>query len=183
MKVVVAISVFCIVNTPLLAQAPAELAFGTRVRVRSVSTRGHLDRGIEGTLERRTGDTLWVRPTKGGELAAYSASDRQQLFVYSGRASSAGKGAAYGAGIGALAGAAIGLAAGEDCSGDEWLCFDRGTLALAGGVGLGLTGLIGGVIVGALSSHEVWRRAIPSRVTPIALGAPNRVTFGLAVRF
>lgn len=182
MRALVSLSMFCSASAPLMGQAPAELAEGARVRVRSVSTTGKLDRGIEGTLERRSGDTVWVRPTKGGELTAYSPSARQ-LFVYSGRASSAGRGALLGGGFGALAGAAIGFAAGRDCDGDEWLCFDRGTTALLGGAGLGLTGLVGGLIVGALSSHEVWRRAIPSRITPIALGAPNGVTFGLAVRF
>jgi hypothetical protein len=183
MKTSVAFSLICLANAPLLAQAPAQLAEGARVRVRSMSGSGKLDRGIEGRVERFGGDTLWVRPTEGGALTAYLPSKRQQLFVYSGRASSVGKGAAYGAGFGALAGAAIGLAAGDDCSGDEWLCFDRGTLALAGGATLGVVGLVGGIVVGALSSHEVWRRATLSRVTPIALGSPHGLTFGLAVRF
>jgi len=183
MKAVVAIVAFCFGSAPLLAQGPAELALGTRVRVRPVSASGKLERGIEGRVERFAGDTLWVQPTEAGELTAYSASPRQALFVYGGRASLVGKGAAYGAGFGILAGAAIGLAAGSDCSSDEWLCFDRGTLALAGGIGLGLTGLVGGVIVGALSHHDVWRRAALSRVTPIALSSPNSMTFGLALHF
>jgi hypothetical protein len=183
MKAVVAIGIFCIASAPLLAQEPAELAVGTRVRVRSVTAPGKMNRGMEGRVERFGGDTLWVRPTKGGELTTYSPSDGQQLFVYSGRASSAGRGALLGAGAGALAGAAIGFAAGGDCGDEEWLCFDRGTTALLGGAGLGLTGLVGGLIVGALSSHEVWRRATLSRVTPIALGSPHGLTFGLAVRF
>lgn len=183
MKAVVAIGVFCIASAPLLAQEPAELALGTRVRVRPVSTSGKLKRGIEGRVERFAGDTLWVQPTEGGELTAYSASSRQALFVYGGRASSVGRGAAYGAGFGALAGAVIGLAAGSDCSGGEWLCFDRGTLALAGGATLGVVGLVGGIVVGALSSHEVWRRATLSRVTPIALGSPSGLTLGLTVHF
>lgn len=183
MKAVVAISAFCIASAPLLAQEPAELAVGTRVRVRSVSGSGKLDRGIEGRVERFGGDTLWVRPTEGGDLSTYSASPRQALFVYGGRASSAGRGALLGAGAGALAGAAIGFAAGGDCSDDEWICFDRGTTAFLAGAGLGLTGLLGGLIVGALSSHDVWRRANLSRVTPISLSTPNGMSFGLAVHF
>jgi hypothetical protein len=183
MRALVPLAMFCIASAPLLAQAPAELAEGTRLRVRSVSSSGRLNRGIEGTLERRAADTLWVRPTEGGELTAYTPSARQELFVYSGRASSAGRGALLGGGFGALAGAAIGFAAGRDCGADEWLCFDRGTTALLGGVGLGLTGLVGGLIIGALSSHEVWRPASPTRVTPIVLGSPSGVTFGLALRF
>ncbi|HEV8599572.1 MAG TPA: hypothetical protein VGQ69_09455 [Gemmatimonadales bacterium] len=110
-----AISIFCIASAPLPAQAPVELALGARVRVRTVKAPGKLDRGIEGRVEAFAGDTLWVRPTRGGELTPYPASARQALFVYQGRASSVGRGAAYGAGFGALAGVALGLAAGEDC--------------------------------------------------------------------
>ena len=54
----------------------------------------------------------------------------------------------YGAGAGAVTGLILGYAAGEDCSGDEWFCFDREELALGGAVILGLAGAGIGLVAG-----------------------------------
>ncbi len=83
-----------------------------------------------------------------------------------------------------MAGLVIGFAAGEDCSQADWLCFDRGTLALGMGVILGGAGRAGGLIVGSLTSHESWRPVswIPA---PRPLVAPTRegVRVGVSFRF
>ncbi len=61
-----------------------------------------------------------------------------------------------GALVGGLSGAALGAAFGGDCTG-QFLCYDRGTMALVLGVTGGVVGLVGGAIRGALRHIPVWQ--------------------------
>src|SRR6185295_100681 len=110
--------------------------------------------------------------------------DTRAVLFYNGRRSSLGRGALIGTGIGATLGAVIGLAGGEDCgSGGEFLCFDRGTLAVAGALTLGAGGLAIGAIAGAISSHEVWTERPTVRARPLVGLTPEGMRVGLGIRF
>jgi hypothetical protein len=176
--------VFCFVVPRLSAQSGAPPDSGQRVWVRSPKASGALDAGVKGTFEGMTSDSLRVRQAPGGPLVSVGLGPQTRLFVFTGRRSSLGRGAAIGGLGGVLAGAIIGFAGGEDCSGSDWLCFDRGTMALAGAVALGGVGLAGGLIVGALSSHDTWaptgwRANLHPLVTPVRQG----LGLGLSVAF
>jgi hypothetical protein len=174
----------CFLTPPVFAQTIVPPSPGQRVWVRSTKASGALDAGVKGTLEAVTGDSLRVRPTPAGPALSLAAGPQTRLFVFTGRRSSAGRGAAIGGVAGVLAGAIIGFAGGGDCYEDEFLCFDRGTLAAAGALTLGGVGLVGGLIVGALSSHETWARTGWSgAVRPVVLPSQRGVGLGLSLTF
>jgi hypothetical protein len=71
------------------------------------------------------------------------------------------RGLAIGLLTGVAVGAAIGYAGGEDCNPGGWVCFDRGTTAAGGAIGLGLVGLA----VGALAAPgEQWEATTTERL-------------------
>lgn len=175
---------FFLLNAPAFGQSTTPPSLGQRVWIRTPTTPGHFDAGIKGTFEGLQGDSLRIQPTAGGPAVMLAADSVHQVFVFTGRRSSLGHGALVGGGVGALAGALIGFAGGEDCSGGEWLCFDRGTLAAAGAIALGGVGLVGGALVGALSPHDTWRHAGTGRVLqPIIAPGSRGVRLGLSLAF
>lgn len=170
-------------SSGLAAQANPAADLERRIWVREMSSNGRYDRGVKGTLEGIAGDTLFIRPGTGSTFSVTPREGRQILF-YNGRRSSVGRGALIGTGVGVVTGAIIGFAGGEDCSGGEWLCFDRGTLAAAGALVVGATGLVAGIIVGAFSSHEVWVPADgPARARPVVGVTESGVRVGMSIRF
>jgi len=184
MRYLVLVLALCPLAGRTYGQTGVPLPVGQRVWVRTATASGRLDAGVKGTLEEVTRDSLRVRPPGAGPAVSVWMGAQTQVFVFTGRRSSAGRGAAIGGGVGVLAGAVMGFAGGEDCSRNEFLCFDRGSLAAAGAVALGGVGLIGGLIVGALSSHDTWAR-LESRAAVGPIVAPSRrgIGLGLSVSF
>jgi hypothetical protein len=115
-------------------------------------------RGLTGTILTEDEDSLTVAVNGRRQAVSLprSAVTRMEL---SRQRSRRGAGAIRGALAGALIGAVAGYAAGDDCSGDEWLCFPHEQMAVAGIVVLAPIG----AIVGALASPgEQWQE-VPSR--------------------
>jgi len=184
MRNLVPVFVLCLVAAPVHSQTAPPLSIGQRVWVRSPRASGGMNAGIKGTLEAVTGDSLLRLTGEQGQAVSVGLGAQSQLFIFAGRRSSAGHGAVIGGIAGALAGAVIGAVGGEDCSGDEYLCFNRGTTAVAGALVLGGIGVAGGLIVGALMPHDTWARATwsgPLRavVTPSSHG----IGLGLSLSF
>ena len=154
---------------------------GKLVWVRSPNTSGRLDAGVKGMLEGSAGDSLQLRLAGGDSAVSVGFGSQTQLYVFTGRRSSAGRGAAIGGGLGGLAGVVIGLAT-DACSG--WICFSRGELVAGGAVVLGGTGLVIGLIVGALSPHDVWARVASSQtVRPVITPTGHGVDLGFSFSF
>jgi len=135
--------------------AQDSVAVGDRVMVRVTSehvreARLRLqNRTLAGRLI-ATGDSLVVSAERDSIAIPRGAIER--LWV-STRTSRRGISAAKGAAIGLGGGFAIGMIAGEDCSDSDFICFDRGELALA----LGLAGAGIGALAGAAFGGEKWR--------------------------
>jgi hypothetical protein len=166
----------CLFATPVQPQVAPTLV-GQRVWVRSPQASGRLDAGVKGTLEGVTGDSLQVRLEGGGPAVSVGLDAQTQLFLFTGRRSSAGRGAAIGAGIGALGGVVLGI---TGCR-DELICDDPGAVVAAGAIFLGGIGAGIGLIVGALSHHDTWVRVGSSQtVRPVI--TPNGYGIGLGLR-
>jgi hypothetical protein len=170
------------VGGSLAAQSsPADL--DRRVWVRELGGNGTYSHGVKGTLERTSGDTLFVRPDNGAAAFAVPPRGGRKILFFNGRRSSVGQGLLIGTGVGVAAGAILGFAGGQDCSADEWLCFDRGTTAAMGGLLLGAGGLVVGMIAGSLSSHEVWTSEQPGRLRPLVGPTRRGIGVGMSVSF
>jgi len=157
----------------LSGQAVPPLAPGGRVRVRTLGETGLLDRGMEGTVERLSGDTLILRPKAGGSVQVFVAGEETQLFVFAGHRSRVARGAIIGGVAGLVAGGLVGAASGEVCEGPSSLCFDRQVVAWRAGLILGACGAVSGIIIGAFASHEAWARSarLPSVRPAVSVGA------------
>jgi hypothetical protein len=133
---------------------------GARVRVTVAANSGEKPRVVVGRLMAATESSVVVRRLNAevDETLAMSRVERMQVRVGADRKSSA----VYGALIGLFAGAVIGYSSGEDCTSEDWICFDRGETGVAGAaLGTGL-GAIVGYAVGAV---DRWSDvSIPSRV-------------------
>ena len=85
------------------------------------------------------------------------------LEVARGQRTQAGRGALVGLGVGALAGFVLGFAGGEDCTGQEFICFDRPSMGMIGAT-LGMpTGAVIGAVVGRFNKTDRWVRLAPGR--------------------
>jgi len=167
----------------LEAQGPRAGDLDSRVWVREATGNGKYSHGVKGTLEGTSGDTLFIRPGNGAAAVAVSPREGRRILYYNGRRSSVGRGLLIGGGVGVVAGAIIGFAGGEDCSGNEWLCFDRGTMAAMGALGMGAVGLAAGLIVGAMSPHEVWTTEQAAHVRPVVGPTARGMGVGVSIRF
>ncbi len=87
--------------------------------------------------------------------------------------------------IGALSGAAVGLASGDDEG--TFLAFSAEEKAAMGGVALGVTGAVVGLIVGLVRRPDTWSPALPKNldltVLPLVRDGGAGVQVGLTLRF
>jgi hypothetical protein len=103
---------------------------------------------------------------------------QSQLFLVTGRRSSAGKGALIGGLIGAGMGALIGFAGNSD----QGSFLDSGVYAVLGGAAFGGVGALTGLMFGALSSHDTWTRiGWKSAARPVISPSPHGVGLGLSL--
>jgi hypothetical protein len=171
---------------PLAGQSPEFDLLNKAVRVRTLDQTGRRVSEIKGIVTAQGGDSLMVR-TAAGSSARILLGSRTQVSVAGGRRASTGRGAAIGAGAGAATGALLGLATGKDhCSRtfSDLFCFEREELALFGAVGLGGLGLVGGLVIGALSTHETWVPvALSIPVRPVIQPSGGQWEFGIRVSF
>jgi F0F1-type ATP synthase membrane subunit c/vacuolar-type H+-ATPase subunit K len=150
---------FSALLTPLMAQEEPAVGLGSRVRVRTLSTAGLLDRGFEGTIERRAGDTLVLQPWSGGASRSFLTTSDAQLFVFAGKHSMLLRGAVIGTTAGLVAAGAVGMVAGKVCTTSDPLCPQRRQIYWQAGFVLGSCGLAAGLLIGALASHDDWTRS------------------------
>jgi len=87
------------------------------------------------------------------ETLAVALAGVTRLEVSTGRRRYALRGAGIGALIGVTSGAVAGYASGDDRG---WCCFSAGEKAVVYGVGLGISGLVIGSVVGALTVSDRW---------------------------
>ena len=135
------------------AQPEQPIATGARVRVTTVNSPS----AVIGELVAVNDSALLVRRHLDSSDVSIPRTLVHRLEVSRGttRGASARKGALIGLAIGGV----VGFAAGEDCSSEDFMCFDRGTTAAIGMMsGVSIGGLIGLVTGGA----ERWRdTAVP----------------------
>lgn len=184
-----------LVPAAAVAQTPS-VAPGTRVRV--TSTALHLDH-VEGLVQGVRGDTLAIvtpyrRMVLGRVVDDTATHDIplnavDGLQLSSGRVSNVGRGAGIGVLVGAGVGGLIGLAAMASTNGGDYFNFGPEAIPM-GMLGGGLTGLVAGSLIGAMSTHEVWQDvSVPSHSTAVTLHVGRgplggqSVGVGMAIRF
>jgi hypothetical protein len=136
---------------------------------------------ILGDLVAIDDETIVVQDSSGQDVAV-PAEQVTQMEVRR-QAGRRGKGALTGALTGLVAGAVVGVAAGEDCSGKDLICFDRGGTALV----LGAAGALVGAGIGALvAPGEKWevvdRKGVTLTMSPL-LGRHRTVGMLLKLDF
>lgn len=142
----------CLLALTARAQSDAAVAPGARVRL--TWSEGERSRRAIGELVAEDDGVLLLRPDRSPDTLRVPRSTLRSVEVSRGTAVMRGVG--RGVLIGGALGAVVGLALGEDCSDNEFLCFDRSDTALLGG----LVGAAAGAGVGALiGSHERWQSA------------------------
>ena len=158
---------------------------GDRVWVRSVNQYGApLDRGVKGWYVGTDDSGFRIRTSPHGPVDAIAVTPETRLYLYTGRKNAIGRGALIGGGMGVLLGAAVGFLGAEDCGSQEFLCFDRGSIAVAGAAAVGAVGLGVGAIIGALTTRELWSQAVlPGSARPQVWSGDGRIRFGLSVGF
>jgi len=170
----------CLLAVPAHGQSPLQLGVGQRIWVRSAVVPGTLDAGVQGTLEWVIGDSLHLRLFPGAQTVSVFVGPQTQLFLFNGRRSSAGKGALIGGLVGAGMGALIGFGGGND--GGSFL--SSGATAAMAGTLFGVVGAVGGLMLGALSSHDTWTRiGWKSPARPVFSPSPHGIRLGLSLPF
>lgn len=135
------------------AQAAAPPAAGSRIRFASApGTR------VIGRLVEWTADSIVLETPAGRRRYALGADTRVDLSV--GTRTQRGRGARIGALIGLAAGVTLGLASGSDDP-NQWFALTAGEKALGGGVLLGGTGALIGLLVGATHRVDRWEQVGP----------------------
>ena len=174
-----ALIVVTLVAAPLAAQMSPypTLPPGSRVRVHSAQG------PVIGAIRSVSDSAIVVAPAS-ARAVTIPWSSVNRLEISRGRSTNAWRGLGIGALGGAVTGVILGLAAGEDCGrSNSFVCFDRGSLALAGGVGFGVIGGVIGLVAGAFRTHENWHMiTAPGRVLRITV-APRGAGLGVSVSF
>lgn len=161
-----------------LAQAPAPVDVGSRVRVTAPSL--DLMEAV-GTVQQVSADGVLVQFEAPRRLVTLDRSTVTSMEVSVGQRRAIGKGIGVGLLVGAGSGALIGLASGDDDPG--LIAFSAEEKALALGLGLGLIGGVVGLIAGAAHRSDVWA---PARTQEAGIAIRPRVSsdgVGLLVRF
>jgi hypothetical protein len=163
----------------LSAQPTRNDRIGARVRLTlaGVDSAG-ASRVVVGSLV-AVGDTAVSVQRPGAATAeSFPVSRVQRFEVRMGRDRRAG--ARLGAIVGLTVGLVFGYASGEDCTAQDFVCFDRDETTVAGAIlGAGLGGWIG-LLVGR---GDRWRvEAVPQRVSVMPAGGPG-VRVGVSYQF
>lgn len=168
--------VAAVASAAAVAQEPAPVHPGQRVRVRSTVAHAPV---LTGAVESIGRDTMIVRHEDGAGVAtAIPLSSVAQLQVSQGRHSKWVTGLLIGAGVGAVAGAIIGAATYDE---DDPF-FSAGENALAAALLFTPIGGLAGAIIGLQVKTERWESVPLDRVRPaVGGGSHGRVTFGVAV--
>ena len=183
MRIVTAALALAVGSSTLSGQEEPSVGPGSRIRVRSFDAAGFLDRGLEGRLERVSGDTLVLTPRAGGPARSILASSEMQLFVFAGKRSLLLRGAAIGGMSGALAGGFVGMVAGRVCTTDDPQCPIRHRITAKASLILGASGMAAGLLIGAIASREYWVRSRDYWPSPsLSVGAEG-VALGVALAF
>lgn len=164
----------------LLAQREPVVAPGSRVRVRELMESGRLSAGIQGRVDRVWGDSMSMSPSDGGPSSLVANTPGTHVLVWSGRRSSIPRGLVLGAVVGIIGGAAVGSLATRECYGNDFLCIHRRHNAMTRSLIFGAIGSAGGLVVGALFPHDVWKR---SRLFQAAQVGPQALRLGVALPF
>ena len=137
----------------LAAQSSAGPDGGSRIRFTPAA-----GSPVIGHLVQWTPDTIVLETAAGQRRFGLAADARVERSV--GKRSQAGRGARIGALVGLVAGMALGFASGDDDP-NGWFAMTAGEKALAGGVLLGGTGGLLGLIVGATHRVDRWEEVGP----------------------
>ncbi len=169
-------------GSSLTGQVTSSVVTGSRVRLTAPSL--GLNEAV-GTVQETTDDALVVQfeyprrreTVDRSEIAAMEVATEGQRKVL--------KSVGVGLLVGALSGAAIGLASGDDEG--TFLAFSAEEKAAMGGVALGLTGAVVGLIVGLVRRPDTWSPALPKdldlTVLPPVRNGGAGVQVGLTLRF
>jgi len=173
-SVLLAVLLAAVAGSTVLAQAPAPVQPGQRVRVRS--TVAHTPE-LTGVVEAVRPDTLIVRDDDRSVPTAVLLATVDRLQVSRGRHSHWITGAAVGFAVGAATGVIAGVAGHNDA---DWL-FGSGASAFLGAVLLAPIGAGTGAVVGLLVRTERWQTVPLDAIGPgVARGPDGRL--GLGVR-
>ena len=157
-----------------IAATDSSLTPGTRVRVvlarssSSAPTGASRDARREvayvGTLIDATSRSVVLRPDRSADTVEIARDSIARTQVSLGR--SRGGRMAKGFLIGGVFGVGFGLAVGEDCSQNDFICFDRGETVPMAAMAFGAVG----ALVGAITWRERWRDAPRISVVPSLTG-------------
>jgi hypothetical protein len=166
-----------VLPAPLVAQDVPTVTVGSRLRVTFID---RASRRMVSRLVERSGDTLMLAASDTSAAVAVPLDAVRTLEVSRGRGNR-GASAVKGLLIGGFAGAALGFLAGDDCGANQWLCFDRGTMAASFGMSGAVAGAVGGVLGGG---RERWEKldAKTWRVAPY-VGASGAVGVSASLAF
>jgi hypothetical protein len=155
-SILIAVAVLVASGSGAVAQAPAGLENGARVRL--VAPAIPVGEQIV-RIEKTANDTLVFRSERNPVTRSVALSEITSVDVSLGQRRRTARGALIGLGTGVLAGAIAGYATFEPCEG--WCMFaptTAGGSAAWGGLGGGLLGLVAGTTIGFLTKSERWQR-------------------------
>jgi hypothetical protein len=150
----------------------------------TVNPAGLLERGFEGTIAGRSGDTLVLLPRLGGPARTFLPDSDSLLFVFAGNHSMLMRGALIGTMAGLVAGGVVGMVAGKVCNTSDPLCSTRRQVVGRAAFLLGGCGLATGLLIGVLASHEDWMHSQEYwAARPVISAGPHGMQLGLTVPF
>jgi len=141
--------------------------------------------GVKGTITSIRGDTLVLERTGGGDPTPVRLQPGSHVFVWEGRGSAVGVGAAAGAALGAVGAAATEAFAQAKCSANDWMCFEDITTPLLNILAGGAAGLMAGMVIGSLIPVDKWVPVQPGAVdvAPIVHPTPGGWSLGARLSF
>lgn len=150
---------------------------GDRVRVRTASSENG---PVEGIFQHVEEGALFFFPVGQAGPAEIPLDQVESMETFAGTKRQTLKGLGIGAGSGAALGIVLGFADGADrnCS---WVCFSAEEKAVMGGVVLGITGGVIGLIAGALTKTDHWREVPVVGVRPaFRVNRAGKVDLGIS---